>query len=570
MNLVVELATFGSLRNVISKWNEIPPTLIVAWMCDMLDALCYIHSKGVKHRDLKPDNFLAFRMFRLKLCDFGLATEHLNDVSSTNGGSRPYTAPEILLGQRSSYKSDIFSFGLTAIQLISGKPPPRFDLRSTIKVEDVVRLLPQELIQTNELVELLKACIKVDPEIRPTAEEAHKRCLAILVANGSDPRLSGNKLFDRIDEMDSIMRGTLLKKRYGSHDNANVVGVQVDMTTDQDDATDDENAMEISSLSITSPMKRNATQSPFLRDCTPSLLVELKGHTKDVIVIVVSESENRLYSSGKDGRVIVWDALSHDRINELKAQAVSLVVSGVTHRLFAGCIDDFNSRVSSIHIWDTMTFKHVAALSGHTDLIKCLVVDDRFNRLYSGSFDKTIKAWDLSSNTCILTLAHYTSWVWCLALSPTLNRLYSGTSDGMVKVWDISDIHNLTCVYSQQTRSQWIRAITLSMDESRLYVAGGDFTEVWNTADHQWLQTFSPNNGHQLRDMIQYQEKRILSIETTDQKKGSLKILDVPTNLFISHMEAQDTEIHSIAFFHGGQILYTVGVKDSIIKVWSI
>jgi WD40 repeat protein len=140
----------------------------------------------------------------------------------------------------------------------------------------------------------------------------------------------------------------------------------------------------------------------------------------------------------------------------------------------------------------------------------------------------------------------------------------------MVKVWNISDIKNPTCVHTHQSHSQWIRAISLSLDTKTVYVVDGESIEVWSTVDHTCLQTFSGNYGYQVRNMIQYQVKRILSIEINDKKKGMLKVLDLSTNRSISQIKAHDTEINSIAFFHGGQMLYTIGVKDSIIKVWSL
>jgi WD40 repeat protein len=143
----------------------------------------------------------------------------------------------------------------------------------------------------------------------------------------------------------------------------------------------------------------------------------------------------------------------------------------------------------------------------------------------------------------------------------------------MVKVWNISDIHNLTCVHTQQTRCQGIRAITLSLDTKRVYVACDGFVMMLSTANHTCLQTLLGNNGNSLSWMIEYQEKRLLSVERNALNKGVLKILDLPSNVFIKHIQAHDSEISSVAFFNSGQRVFSIAVNDSndsTIKVWSV
>ena len=73
-------------------------------------------------------------------------------------------------------------------------------------------------------------------------------------------------------------------------------------------------------------------------------------------------------------------------------------------------------------------------MEGHTGWINCLAVDPTADRLYSGSFDKTIKVWDLKTFKCVETWAQHAGSVEALFVDKT--NVYSGSTDGTVIVWD--------------------------------------------------------------------------------------------------------------------------------------
>jgi serine/threonine protein kinase len=84
--------------------------------------LAYIHEKGIIHRDLKPANVLMNNDlgFGIKLGDFGLAIEHLDDDKELTAfvGSPHYRSPEVDVGLNSKYdsKADMFSAGLMLLE----------------------------------------------------------------------------------------------------------------------------------------------------------------------------------------------------------------------------------------------------------------------------------------------------------------------------------------------------------------------------------------------------------------------------------------------------------------------
>jgi len=86
----------------------------------ILDAVAYAHSAGVIHCDIKPENVLLFDEGQLRLGDFGIAKAAQRTISGSGTGTLGYMAPEQAMG-KPSMRSDVFSIGLIAHRMFSGK-----------------------------------------------------------------------------------------------------------------------------------------------------------------------------------------------------------------------------------------------------------------------------------------------------------------------------------------------------------------------------------------------------------------------------------------------------------------
>lgn len=100
----------------------------VGLLLQILQALTYLHRRGVLHRDLKPGNILVVpspRGPQVKLLDFGLAvfSQEMRSRSADIAGTIGYIAPEVLVGTRPSEASDLFAVGVMAHEILAGTHP---------------------------------------------------------------------------------------------------------------------------------------------------------------------------------------------------------------------------------------------------------------------------------------------------------------------------------------------------------------------------------------------------------------------------------------------------------------
>jgi serine/threonine protein kinase len=115
------------------------------------EGIAYAHNKNVIHKDIKPQNIIVTKENTIKILDFGIAETLRSSISRINNiattGTLPYMPPEQILGENISIESDIYSFGITLYELLSGYPPfYRGDITYQVlnkKPKDIEGISPQ-------------------------------------------------------------------------------------------------------------------------------------------------------------------------------------------------------------------------------------------------------------------------------------------------------------------------------------------------------------------------------------------------------------------------------------------
>ncbi|HEV8656655.1 MAG TPA: protein kinase [Candidatus Limnocylindria bacterium] len=133
--MVMELVRGRTLRDVIADRGPLRPheaARIVAQVAAALDAA---HEAGVIHCDVKPANVIVDQQGTAKLTDFGIARAARGPREHELIGTARYIAPERIEGKAPTERSDVYSLGLVAYELIAGRPP-----NAEMDTEDLLRV----------------------------------------------------------------------------------------------------------------------------------------------------------------------------------------------------------------------------------------------------------------------------------------------------------------------------------------------------------------------------------------------------------------------------------------------
>jgi serine/threonine protein kinase len=171
--LVMEFVDGLELFEFLVRRGALPASEALAFFHQIICGLEYCHRRLIVHRDLKPENLLLDRQLRLKIADFGMTS--LNPPGSlleTSCGSPHYCDPMVVSGERyDGLKADIWSCGVILYAMVTGRLPFDDDnlQRLLLKVQAGQFHLPSDL--PDDLRDLIKKMLTVDPEERITLEE---------------------------------------------------------------------------------------------------------------------------------------------------------------------------------------------------------------------------------------------------------------------------------------------------------------------------------------------------------------------------------------------------------------
>jgi serine/threonine-protein kinase len=128
--IVMELVEGFDLQSLVDARTAIPPEILLLLLGEVVNGLAAAHARGIVHRDIKPANLLVSRAGDVKITDFGLARstaiEQEHGGLTVHGsilGTPAFMSPEQLVGLPLDARSDVFSLGVSAYLLLTGKFP---------------------------------------------------------------------------------------------------------------------------------------------------------------------------------------------------------------------------------------------------------------------------------------------------------------------------------------------------------------------------------------------------------------------------------------------------------------
>ena len=171
--IVMEYVKGHTLKQLIKKRGPLPTRETIWIMKQLTSALMEAHKNGLIHRDIKSQNILIKDDGTVKLADFGIAILN-NAIQLTSKdsvlGSVHYLAPELVKGEKSSMKSDIYSLGIVMYELLRGDVPFKGDNPAQIALKHMKQEIPNVREYNPQIPQsvaniITKACAK-DPKDR--------------------------------------------------------------------------------------------------------------------------------------------------------------------------------------------------------------------------------------------------------------------------------------------------------------------------------------------------------------------------------------------------------------------
>lgn len=175
-NILLEYAMGGSLADRIGKKGRLPDFEVKKYSNSILMGLCVVHAMGFVHRDIKPHNVLLVGAEKTaKIADFGFADKvGIESQKRKLRGTPMYMAPESVLDGEYGTAVDIWAFGCTVFEMITGKK-----VWGCTGIIDTLHLLCKIGMESPDLhdeklskeaEDFLKKCLARDPHSRWTAE----------------------------------------------------------------------------------------------------------------------------------------------------------------------------------------------------------------------------------------------------------------------------------------------------------------------------------------------------------------------------------------------------------------
>lgn len=190
ISICTEYMDGGSLE----IYGAIPEPVLGRITVAVVKGLVYLWQLKIMHRDVKPSNILVSTRGGIKLCDFGVSTQLVNSIATTYVGTNAYMAPERVLGGEYSIRSEVWSLGISVLEMALGRFPyckENSDTKVFLPIELMQCIvnesppsLPVEMFSPN-FVAFVSNCMQKSIKSRPTPGELLEHPFIVLNNDGN-------------------------------------------------------------------------------------------------------------------------------------------------------------------------------------------------------------------------------------------------------------------------------------------------------------------------------------------------------------------------------------------------
>ncbi|GMH71660.1 hypothetical protein TL16_g05712 [Triparma laevis f. inornata] len=302
----------------------------------------------------------------------------------------------------------------------------------------------------------------------------------------------------------------------------------------------------------------------------------LEGHTDGINDLAVSPNGETLISVAQDSTTRIWEiSKKGDCGKELKEinnnegdRQNCVAFSHVDSYFFTGG-DGHN-----IHIYDMAKddCELLTKLEGHTDEITSLTSSPDDTKLFSGSYDYTIKIWDTSSSnakewTLLKTLVGHEGGISRLSLSPCSRYLASSNSDKTVKVWNVEAGILLRTIKSPKMTS--VMGVSFGRDNTIYSSSTDGRVRTWNLAANGREKLKIEGHEEEANEVAVSSDGSTIISGHGEDDFGEVRVWDAQTGEEKACLEGHTSAVGSVAISKDAKLAIS-GSDDNTVRIWSL
>lgn len=222
--IIIEYCDGGSVLDLMRiTERNLTEEQIASIITMVLNGLSFLHEQKKIHRDIKAGNILLTREGFAKLGDFGVSAQLMHSFSKkvSKIGTPYWMSPEVISQNNYDSKCDIWSLGITCIEMAEGEPPYS-EVRTFLVMKKIISSPPKGLTKpqlwSSEFNDFVSKCLTFDPVKRPSAKELLKH--KFIIKNNKGNGLIGELINNSLDQIYRY-RSTMLNEENNNNKNTN-------------------------------------------------------------------------------------------------------------------------------------------------------------------------------------------------------------------------------------------------------------------------------------------------------------------------------------------------------------
>ena len=195
--IFLEYVPGGSIASLLDRFGAFEESVAAVYASQIAVGLDYLHSQRTVHRDVKGANILVEKSGRIKLADFGMAKQIVEQMATAPGaapgtpwrGSTFWMAPEVVKQQTHGAPADVWSVGCVVIEMLTGAPPWSDcggQVQAIFKIGGTGELPTMPDWISDDARNFVSSCLRRRPDERPSAEDLLAHPFVAAAANAAE------------------------------------------------------------------------------------------------------------------------------------------------------------------------------------------------------------------------------------------------------------------------------------------------------------------------------------------------------------------------------------------------